>query len=87
VLLRDLIGNSKSLENQKAPLGQFLKSRGGSPELNNMFVKLIDCYCNYQNAYIKHDNGVIEEEVDFIFELTASFMKHFVRLSERNKAA
>ena len=87
VLLRDLIGNSKSLENQKAPLGQFLKSRGGSPELNNMFVKMIDCYCDYQNAYIKHDNGVIEEEVDFIFELTASFMKHFVRLSERNKAA
>ena len=83
LLLCDLICNTKSLENQIAPLGQFLKVRSGSPQLSNMFVNLIDYYCNYQNTYVKHDDAVIEEEVEFIFELTASFMKHFVRLSSR----
>lgn len=83
LLLCDLLGNNKTLENQISPLGLFLKTRGGSSQLSNMFVKLIDYYCNYHNTYVKHDDAVIEEEVEFIFELTASFMKHFVRLSSR----
>jgi len=48
-----------------------------------MFVKLIDYYTKYQNNYVKHDAAVIEEEIEFIFELTSSFMKHLVRLSQR----
>ena len=65
-------------------LGAFIKKHGGSPELVNMFVKLVDYYTKYQNSYIKHDDAVIEEEVEFIFELTSSFMKHLVRLSYKN---
>jgi hypothetical protein len=30
---------------------------------------------------VKRDDAVIEEEVEFVFELTSSFMKHLVRLS------
>jgi hypothetical protein len=33
----------------------------------------------YHNSYIKHDDAVIEEEVEFMFELTASLMKHLMR--------
>jgi hypothetical protein len=80
-LVQLLVGNSKSLENQLAAVGTFVKERGGSPELSNMFVKLVDYYCKYQNTYIKHDDAVIEEEVEFIIEITAAFMKHFVRLA------
>lgn len=83
LLLKGLLQNAKSLENQIPLLADFLKPRGGSRELANMFVKLVEYYTKYQNTYIKHDDAVIEEEVEFIFELTASFMKHFVRLSER----
>ena len=46
-----------------------------------MFLKLIDYYCKYQNFYVKHDDAVIEEEIEFIFEITSSFMKHIVRMS------
>jgi len=81
LLLKVLLGNDKSLENQIPHLGAFIKQRGGSSELANMFVKLIDYYTKYQNSYVKHDDAVIEEEVEFIFELTSSFMKHLVRLS------
>jgi hypothetical protein len=80
-LVQTLIGNSKSLENQLGAVGTFVKERGGSPELSNMFVKLVDYYCKYQNTYVKHDDAVIEEEVEFIIEITAAFMKHFVKLA------
>lgn len=84
LLLKSLLGNEKSLENQIQFLGEFIKKRGGSSELANMFVKLVDYYTKYQNTYVKHDDGVIEEEVEFVFELTSSFMKHLVRLSYKN---
>jgi len=82
-LVQTLLRNSKSLENQISSVGTFVKRRGGSAELSNMFVKLIDYYCKYQNTYIKHDDAVIEEEVEFVIEITAAFMKHFVRLADK----
>ena len=82
-LLRDIFGNSKSLENQIPQVGQHIKSKGGSAELSNMFVKLIDYYAKYNNSYVKHDDAVIEEEIEFILEITSSFMKHLVRLTGR----
>lgn len=81
LLLKALFGNEKSLENQVPFFGAFIKARGGSSELANMFVKLVDYYTKYQNTYVKHDDAIIEEEVEFVFELTSSFMKHLVRLS------
>lgn len=83
LLLKALLENDRSLENQIAQLGTFIKERGGSTELSNMFVKLVDYYTKYQNSYVKHDDAVVEEEVEFMIELTSSFMKHLVRLSYR----
>lgn len=83
LLLHELLDNQKSLENQLQPLGAFIKAREGSPELANMLVKLIEYYSKYQNTYVKHDAAVIEEEVDFIFEITSCFMRHLVRIFGR----
>ena len=83
-LLRDLFKNGKSLENQIQFIGSHIKSNGGSPELTNMFLKLIDYYAKYNNSYVKHNDAVIEEEIEFIFEITSSFMKHLVRLSGKS---
>lgn len=82
-LLREIFCNTKSLENQIPYVGQHIKSKGGSAELSNMFVKLIDYYAKYNNSYVKHDDAVIEEEIEFILEITSSFMKHLVRLNGR----
>ena len=81
LLLKSVLDNSKSLENQVALIGARLKERGASPQFTNMFQKLLDLYCKYQNDYVKHDDNLPEEEVEFIFELTASFMKHIVRVA------
>lgn len=79
-LLRHLLNNNKSLENQVSLVGRFIKDHGGSAELANMFEKLIDYYSKYQNTYIKHDDAVPTAEVDFILEITSSFMKHLIRI-------
>jgi hypothetical protein len=81
LLLKVILNNSKSLENQIEVLGKHLKNKGCSKELTNMFLKLIDYYIKYQNSYVKHDDAVIEEEIEFIFEITSSFMKHIVKMS------
>jgi len=83
VLLRAILSNEKSLENQISPLGDYVKGKGGSPEFGNMFVKLVEYFTKYQNRYVKHNDAVIEDEVEFLIEITSSFMKHIVRLSGR----
>ena len=80
-LLCAVFSNDKSLENQIRFVGGYIKTSGGSTELANMFSKLLDYYANYQNTYVKHDDEVKEEEIEFIFEITSSFMKHLIRLA------
>jgi hypothetical protein len=82
-LFHEVLGSQKSLENQLPALGAFIKARGGSPDLANMFVKLIDYYAKYQNTYVKHDSAVIEQEVQFVFEISSCFMRHLVRIYGR----
>ena len=80
-LLQSVLANNKSLENQVSILGSYIKDKGGSKELCNMFVKLFDYYSKYQNTYVKHDDSVIETEVEVIFELTCTFMRFMIRQS------
>lgn len=79
-LLQKIFENKKSLENQLSEMGSFIKERKVSKELNNMFVKLIDYYSKYQNTYVKHDDAVIETEIEIIIEITCSFMKFLIRI-------
>jgi len=81
-LLRQLLGNERSLEKQVPEAGRYIKQRGGSAELANMFEKLIDYYSKYQNTYVKHDDAVPSSEAEFIIEVTACFMKHLLRIRE-----
>lgn len=82
-LLQSLFGNTKSLENQLSLVGSFIKTQGGSRELANMFEKLLGYYTKYQNSYVKHDDAVLNTEVEFVLEITSSFMKHLVRLGKK----
>jgi hypothetical protein len=83
-LTQSLLGNNKSLENQISDIGAFLKAGGCSKELSNMFQKLIDYYTKYQNTYIKHDDAVIESEIEIIFEMTCSFMRFLIRAKTKS---
>lgn len=80
LLLKKILENEKSLENQLSEIGSFIQSKKGSKELSNMFVKLIEYFAKYQNTYIKHNDAVIENEIEFIYEMTSSFMKLLIRI-------
>ena len=80
-LLHAVLGNDKSLEHQMPLLGKLLKEKGASKELANMLEKLLRYYCDFQNDHVKHDDDVKEEEIEIVFEMSAAFMKHIVRVS------
>lgn len=83
LLLKEIFSNGKSLENQLSELGTFISTNGGSKEFSNMFRTLVDYFSKYQNTFVKHNDLVIEEEIEFIFEMTSSFMKHLVKMKIR----
>jgi hypothetical protein len=73
--LRKLLGNEKSLENQIAPLGQYQKEKGVSPEISNTFQRLIDLFGKYNNTYVKHNDKVKANEIEFIINLVNTFFR------------
>jgi len=81
LLLKAVLGNKKSLENQLTDLGRYFKKKSISTELSNMILKLIDYFTKYQNTYVKHNDNVNDKEIEFIFELTSSLMKLLIRLA------
>lgn len=80
LLLKSIFNNYKSLENQLSQIGSFISNNGGSKQFTNMFKTLVDYYSKYQNTFVKHNDAVVEEEVEFTFEMTSSFMKHLVKM-------
>jgi hypothetical protein len=80
LLLKCIFQNEKSLENQMSQIGIFISTNGGSKQFSNMFSTLVNYYTKYQNSFVKHNDAVIEEEIEFIFEMTSSFMKHLVKM-------
>ena len=79
LLLKEILGNGKSLENQIVEIGQALKQTDVSKELRNMFNALINYYMDYQNTYIKHDDNVNVNEIEYMIELTSLLMKFLIR--------
>ncbi|WP_299354115.1 hypothetical protein [uncultured Porphyromonas sp.] len=81
VLLKAILSNNKSLENQQSEFGKFIREKGGTTEFSNMFWQLLNYYSRYQNNRVKHDEDIAEVEITFIFELTTVFIRQLVRLN------
>jgi hypothetical protein len=72
--LRQLLGNRKSLENNKDTLLKWMDDHGTNVETRDMVRQLFQFYCRYQNEHVKHGDGWKPAEVDFILYLTATFI-------------
>jgi hypothetical protein len=79
LLLKYLLSNNKSLENQISVLGEKLKELNASVELRNMLNTVIDYYNKYQNGHVKHKDAVNPNEIEFIIELTSVIMKFLIK--------
>jgi len=77
-LLREILSNSKSLENQYELLGKHLKEKGTSKEIVNMFRVIITNFSTYQNNNVKHGDNVKEEEIDFIVNISLAMINFLI---------
>lgn len=72
--LRQVLGNRKSLENNKDSLLKWMDEHDTNTETRQMMRQLFQFYCDYQNNHVKHGDGWKPAEVDFILYLTATFI-------------
>ena len=78
LLLKDILKNSKSLENQIPDLGKKLEEKEISIEIRNLLTQVIKCYCKYQNENVKHNDNINESEVKFVIEQTSVFINFII---------
>ncbi len=79
LLLKDLLNNDSSLENQWKNLGKKLKDLNVSKEISNLFEKILSYYSDYQNTYIKHNDNIKENEIGLIINETNIIMQFLIK--------
>lgn len=80
LLVKDLLRNERSLENQISDIGTKLKDSGASTELRNMVQQVIKYYTDFQNNHVKHNDAVNDKEIEYIIELTSVVMKFLIKI-------
>lgn len=76
IFLKEKLKNKKSLENQVAALGQYLKTKGENNQVTELLHKVLDFYSKFQNENVKHNDNVKKRDVNFILKLTSSLIEH-----------
>ena len=79
LLVKDLLLNDKSLENNIAELGIKLKDANISVEIRSMCTHIIKYYTDFQNHHVKHNDKVSEKEMEYIIEITSVLMKFLIK--------
>lgn len=78
-LIKELLNNNKSLENQTSDLGKLLKDKNVSNEIRNLFQTLLDYYSKYQNNYVKHNDAIKSNEMELIINQTNIMIQFLVK--------
>ena len=81
LLIKEILGNKRSLENQITELGGMLKNTDTSIELRNMVMQVIKYYTDFQNNHVKHNDKVNSNEIEYVIELTSVVMKFLIKIS------
>lgn len=79
LLVKDLLSNDKSLENQLSGICTLLQKFGASKELMNMMHPIIKYYTDFQNHNVKHNDSVNKNEMEYVIELTSVIMKFLIK--------
>lgn len=82
-LVRTLLGNKKSLENQKVELLRWMRVRKASQPIISIFSQLVfGGFRTYQNEFVKHESKFNPQEVEFLIYLVGAFMRLLIILQE-----
>jgi hypothetical protein len=82
LLLRQILENTKSLENQKKDLNTWLESHKVHVQTKNLYSQLLfGPYSIFQNDAAKHgDEEILIEEIEYMLYLTGTFMRLLIQL-------
>lgn len=87
LLLRGVLHNSKSLENnvnKDGELFKYLKDKRASPYIRNFMIQLFNIYTHYQNDNVKHGNNIAPHESEFIINLSCSIIIFLASVANEN---
>lgn len=79
LIIKQILNNEKSLENNLSEICSYLRDKGCSQEFINMFKHLLDYYSKYNNNNVKHNDNINNKEIDFVFGLTNLYIKLLVK--------
>lgn len=80
LLLKELLGNEKSLEKQIEDIGKYLAKHRIGKEIRNMFQKILNYYVKFQNERVKHDDDLNSiNDVEFVFSLSMIFIRVLIK--------
>ncbi|TDQ73836.1 hypothetical protein [Sphingobacterium yanglingense] len=82
VLVKEILVNEKSLENQQGELKKFLASKGVVPEIANLLWVNIDHITKYNNRYVKHNDNVGKIDSEMILDLTTTVIKQTIKVCQ-----
>lgn len=87
LLIKQILKNEKSLENQKNELSNWLNKKYISQGMINMLISILKDYTTYNNNFVKHiklqNNQMINKsELEFIIELTNVTMKFLIEIDK-----
>ena len=86
LLLKEILKNKKSLENQKQEILKWLDGKNIHKQVINLYEKLIfGAYSKYQNEAVKHNEDYSENEIEFMIYLTGTFMRLVLKLARSEK--
>lgn len=79
LLLKDILKNNKSLENQLSYLGDFLQKNSVSKELCNKAIKDVDYFNCYQNNHIKHNDIIEKNDIEYAIDIANSLISLVIK--------
>lgn len=85
-LLREVMKNDASMENQlNRTVGNYMKTHGVSPEISNIFIKLAEYFCKYQNNHVKHHEDISSADCSIIVDMSLLLLKTFLEIEQKGE--
>jgi hypothetical protein len=84
-MLQVVLGNQKSLENQKEEFLRWLAAHDAHSHIVGMYNELLfNRFAKYQNQAVKHEEDqYTPAEIEFVLYATGTFLRFIQRVSEQ----
>ncbi len=79
---KEFFRNEKSLENNKAEYGRYLKEQGVPSELSNNLESLLQGYTNFMNNYAKHNDKTSVRTLEYLLYQTGNTIRLLISLKQ-----